>query len=120
MPQGLKNLPSTVNRVVAYVMHPHRAYETHLFDERLVHSKSEEGLRKIEFHIRHFGSCVADSGRLSNVRQIAKVHHRSPQDTCSGLHRGKMYQRRPIKEKGYKIMTSSTTCNEFTLIHWAW
>ena len=72
MPQVLKNAPATFNQMAAYVMRPHRAYEPHFFDDRLVHSKSEDGLREIDLRMRHFRRCVADSGRRLTVCQIWK------------------------------------------------
>ena len=48
MPQGLKNAPATFNRVVDYVMRPHRAYAPHYFDDVFIRSKAKNELSEIE------------------------------------------------------------------------
>ena len=62
MPQGLKNVPATFNRVVAHVMRQHRAYVPRYFDDVFVHSRAEDGLSAIESHKRHLDAVLQTLG----------------------------------------------------------
>ncbi|GMF54756.1 unnamed protein product [Phytophthora fragariaefolia] len=53
MPQGLKNAPTTFNRMVSQVLHPLRDFAPSYFDAIFVHSRAEDGLSAVEVHIRH-------------------------------------------------------------------
>ncbi|KAE9053058.1 hypothetical protein PF007_g33054 [Phytophthora fragariae] len=53
MPQGLKNAPTTFNRMVSHVLRPLRAFAPSYFDDIFVHSRAEDGLSAVDVHLRH-------------------------------------------------------------------
>ena len=62
MPQGLKNAPSTLNRVVTHVMRQHCAFAPHYFDDIFMHSRAKDGLTAIEPHKRHLDAVLQTLG----------------------------------------------------------
>ncbi|TMW54927.1 hypothetical protein Poli38472_000474 [Pythium oligandrum] len=53
MPQGLKNVPATFNRMVSHVLRPLRHFALAYFDDAFIHSKSEDGKTAEEVHLEH-------------------------------------------------------------------
>ncbi|KAE8897072.1 hypothetical protein PF003_g18796 [Phytophthora fragariae] len=53
MPQGLKNAPSTFNRMVSHILRQRRDFAPSYFDDIFVHSRAEGDLSAVEVHVRH-------------------------------------------------------------------
>ena len=72
MPQGLKDVPATFNRMVFQVLRPLRDFAPSYFDDIFVHCRAEDNLSDVQVYLRHLKHCVVSHAEQQVVCEPQK------------------------------------------------
>ena len=76
MPQGLKNVPATFNRMMSQVLRPLRDFSPSYFDDIFVHSRTEGNLSDVQVQLQHFKQSCETTSCMRISRSAYFLHRR--------------------------------------------
>ncbi|KAG3080886.1 hypothetical protein PI124_g19273 [Phytophthora idaei] len=69
MPQGLKNAPTTFNRMVSHLLRPYRDFAPSYFDDIFIHSHAEGGMTDVAVHLQHLRKVMRENKLYANLKK---------------------------------------------------